>query len=297
MKLSQSKEKGQLTFFYLSLLVCCLVSSSIALTSSSSCEASSRRGFLQRGAGLLLTAGTSIIQAPNLALAADDDGLAAAPEKEIEVYFGCGCFWHVQHELVEAERKILGRSDAQLTTRAGYAGGKAGSKDGKVCYHNALSISDYGKLGHAEVVQVSIPPSSFQAFAKEYFELFSEQGYRADQWGDKGLEYRNLIGFPGGVASSYAKELIKVSQDHGDKLDFAKGKGDDPDARALCFVMDTADFPFYVAEQYHQFHDGFNLGENYPNSYNSLASQMSKAGVLGESKCPNGLIGVGALGL
>ena len=24
---------------------------------------------------------------------------AAAKEEEIEVYFGCGCFWHVQHEV------------------------------------------------------------------------------------------------------------------------------------------------------------------------------------------------------
>jgi len=38
------------------------------------------------------------------AFAADGDDL-------IHVYFGCGCFWHVQHEMVEAERRILGRSD------------------------------------------------------------------------------------------------------------------------------------------------------------------------------------------
>jgi len=221
----------------------------------------------------------------------------AEEEQDIEVYFGCGCFWHVQHEFVEAERKILGRTDKELTARAGYAGGKGGAKDGKVCYHNALQVSDYGSLGHAEVVRLTIPPSSVPAFCQEYFALFNDKGYRPDQFGDVGLEYRNLVGFPGGVGSSYAKELVRVSQENGDKLDFAKGKGDDPDRRALCFVMDSTEFPFYVAEQYHQFHDGFNWGENYPNSYNSLASQLSKANVLGESKCPNGLIGVGALGL
>mmetsp|Transcript_15812 Transcript_15812/g.31890 ORF Transcript_15812/g.31890 Transcript_15812/m.31890 type:complete len:94 (-) Transcript_15812:194-475(-) len=70
----------------------------------------------------------------------------------------CGCFWHVQHEFVEAERKILGRSDDQITSRAGYAGGKAGALDGKVCYHNAGNVADYGKLGHAEVVSMRIPP-------------------------------------------------------------------------------------------------------------------------------------------
>eukprot|EP00965_Chrysotila_dentata_P227380 6195978-Pleurochrysis_carterae.AAC.3 len=75
----------------------------------------------------------------------------AAEEPGIPVYFGCGCFWHVQHEFVEAERRILGRSDLQFTSHTGYAGGIAGADRGKVCYHNAGFIADYGKLGHAEV--------------------------------------------------------------------------------------------------------------------------------------------------
>jgi hypothetical protein len=50
---------------------------------------------------------------------------------------------------------------------------------------------------------------------------------------------------------------------------------------------------FYPSE----FHDGFNLGENYPNSYNDMAQKLAKANVLGKSECPNGLIGIGALGL
>ena len=29
----------------------------------------------------------------------------------IDCYFGCGCFWHVQHELVNAERYVLQRGD------------------------------------------------------------------------------------------------------------------------------------------------------------------------------------------
>ena len=85
--------------------------------------------------------------------------------------FGCGCFWHVQHEFVEAEKRILGRSDTELTTLAGYAGGLAGTKDGKVCYHNAAQISDYGGLGHAEVVKLRIPPASYPEFAAEYVKL------------------------------------------------------------------------------------------------------------------------------
>ena len=266
-----------------STLLCCLGGILFLLSISQAFDPkfiendSARREFL-KSFGYLTTVG---------AVTATNPGLCrAAAEEDIEVYFGCGCFWHVQHELVEAERRILGRNDVQLTSRAGYAGGKAGALNGKVCYHNALQVSDYGKLGHAEVVRLKIPPSTFPAFAKEYFLLFNEQGYRADQWGDKGLEYRNLVGVPGGVTSDYAKQLVQVSQENGDKLDFAKGRGDDPDARALCFVMDSNEYPFFVAEPYHQFHDGFNWGENYPGAYNDLASQLAKKNVLGESQCP-----------
>ena len=177
---------------------------------------------------------------------------ANAADETIDVYFGCGCFWHVQHEFVEAERTLLGRKDADLTARAGYAGGNAGAKNGKVCYHNAGSVSDYGSLGHAEVVKLSIPTSAFPQFVAEYCNLFSKEGFRPDQAGDRGPEYRNLVGIPGGLSSPLAKQLVDASIQNGDKLDFAKGKGDDPDRRGLVFVMDTADFPFYVGEQYHQ---------------------------------------------
>jgi peptide methionine sulfoxide reductase MsrA len=252
---------------------------------------SSRRQVFQNILLGATAAATTLATAVPRAVAADDD------DKLIEVYFGCGCFWHVHHEFVEAERRILGRSDDQLTARAGYAGGRGGMQDGKVCYHNAAKISDYGSLGHAEVVKLDIPESSLKDFAREYFLLFSKEGYRPDQFGDVGLEYRNLVGLPGGVTSPYAQVLVEASKAEGDKLDFAKGKGDDPDRRALAFVMDTTEYPFYVAEQYHQFHDGFNLGENYPSSYNNLASKLSKAQTLGVSECPNGLLGIGAFGM
>lgn len=34
-----------------------------------------------------------------------------------ETYFGVGCFWHVQHELVNAEKSLLGRDDGDITVR------------------------------------------------------------------------------------------------------------------------------------------------------------------------------------
>ena len=36
-------------------------------------------------------------------------------EGNVPLYFGVGCFWHVQHEFVEAERSLLDRTDGELT--------------------------------------------------------------------------------------------------------------------------------------------------------------------------------------
>mmetsp|Transcript_41672 Transcript_41672/g.61171 ORF Transcript_41672/g.61171 Transcript_41672/m.61171 type:complete len:317 (+) Transcript_41672:48-998(+) len=254
----------------------------------------SRRDFAKRGVIAAMAASLTLMQSPQISVASDVGG--NIEEELIDVYFGCGCFWHVQHEFVEAEKKILGRTDEQLTARAGYAGGKAGALDGKVCYHNALNVADYGKLGHAEVVSLRIPPSKFKDFAVEYFKLFDKEGNRPDQFGDRGTEYRNVVGIPGGSKSEFAKELIAASIATGDKLDFAIGKGDDRDSRKVSYVMDTATYPFFIGEQYHQFHDGFNLGENYPGKYNDLAKAFAKSG---ESfgACPNGSLGLGVGGL
>merc|ERR1719440_1078353 len=93
------------------------------------------------------------------------------------------------------------------------------------------------------------------------------------------------------------KELVKASVAQGDKVDFAAGKGDDADRRALVWVYDTEKYPFYLGEAYHQYHDGFAWGEDYPGSYNNLASRKIKAGQLRDAGCPNGMLGVGIAGL
>ena len=41
---------------------------------------------------------------------------------DVPLFFGNGCYWHIQHELVDAEQKILNRADEELTSAAGYAG-------------------------------------------------------------------------------------------------------------------------------------------------------------------------------
>ena len=45
--------------------------------------------------------------------------------------------------------------------------------------------------------------------------------------------------------------------------------------------MDSDKFPAFRAENYHQFHDGFARGENYPDAYNSL-----RDGLLEDTACP-----------
>ena len=96
----------------------------------------------------------------------------AVEEEDVKVYFGAGCFWHVQHEFVEAERTILGRGDMDLTAYTGYGGGTGGSDKGKVCYHNALQVADYGKLGSARArtkhdpeTRLRLSRLSYQAWA------------------------------------------------------------------------------------------------------------------------------------
>lgn len=280
---------------------------------------SNRREWLRTAAAAAVGGAATCAAFPSVA-SADEGGFQSAadrlieraaveagdvePEGLVDVYFGCGCFWHVQHEMVEAERKYLGRGkkgDA-FTARTGYAGGNKGAKNGKVCYHNALEISDYGELGHAEVVSLQIPPSKFGLFAQEYCKLFDREGNRPDQRGDRGPEYRNLVGVPGGSKGALAEQLVAASKAQGDRLDFAAGKGNsgwlgDGDARATVFVMDTNAFPFFVAEPYHQFHDGFAEGEDYPESYNRLGSTYLKEKRFANSGCPNGLVGLGIAGL
>lgn len=133
----------------------------------------------------------------------------------------------------------------ELTARAGYARRKAGSINGKVCYHNAQNIADYGRLGHAEVVALRIPTCIFEDFVKDCCKLFDKDGLRPDQFGDRGTEHLNLVGIPGGKSSPLADILMKASMASGDKLDFAVGKGDDADVPKVSFIMLDTLPPFH----------------------------------------------------
>ena len=67
------------------------------------------------------------------------------------------------------------------------------------------------------------------------------------------------------------------------------GKGNDGDTlfKKQVWVYDTAAFPAYQAEVYHQYHDGFAYGEDYPKSYNNLRDKFVAAGTLDSTGCPD----------
>lgn len=243
-----------------------------------------RRGFLQSlsSAATLATFSKLSTTSPKPAFAADSTTTITSPLTD--VYFGVGCFWHIQHEFVEAERKLLGRSDKELTSRTGYAGGTQ-DKGGKVCYHNFQSFADYGKFGHGEVVGMTIPENSIGDFAKEYFNLFTAKGERVDPM-DRGGEYRSLLGLPGGANHPMYSQVEAAATAKGMTLEL--GKGNDPDTlgRKLIYVYDTAKFPFYQAEVYHQFHNDFQSAA-YGKKYNNIVLEAYEDGRVKDSGCPD----------
>lgn len=73
---------------------------------------------------------------------------------------------------------------------------------------------------------------------------------------------------------------------------FKAGQGDDADTlgQAKVWVYDSDKFPFYQAEIYHQYHDGFMPGEQYGKVYNSLRNQAAQDGRIKSVGCPGGVI-------
>lgn len=130
------------------------------------------------------TAGTAVAN-HDVANAADTIKDNDNTEQE-DVYFGVGCFWHIQHEFLTGEQVFLQRTKTQLTSKTGYAGGTKADTQNRVCYHNILNVADYGKLGHGEVVGMTIPTNKILDFTTLYFTLFNPK--------TKGKQKKN--GFP-----------------------------------------------------------------------------------------------------
>ena len=194
---------------------------------------------------------------------------------------------NIQHEFIEqGEKKILGRDEHEYTSAAGYAGGKSTDKEGRVCYHNFQSIADYGKLGHGEVVGMTIPQSKIGDFAGLYFSLYNPKTKDRVDPQDRGGEYRSLIGLPGGTKHTSYPDVQAAAEKAGFRLE--EGKGNDPDTlgKQLVYVYDSNKFPFYQAEVYHQYHNDFQ-SPAYGKAYNELVNLALEEGRIKGTGCPD----------
>ena len=208
-------------------------------------------------------------------------GAVGAEEESVSVFFGCGCFWHVQERFIRLEQQLLKRSTEELSALVGYAGGEGTDENGKVCYHNWWQIADYDRLGHAEAVRVEVPVSQMKAFATLFFSLFV-RGDRVDVQ-DVGPEYRSVIGLPGGMNSPFM-DTIREANHLG--LSLSPGEGSDPDTlgQRNIWVYDSDQFPFHQGEVYHQFHD--DMMEKYDAAYHDLKRVLLATGKIQGTACP-----------
>ena len=173
-----------------------------------------------------------------------------------------GCFWERQWAYVELEtdcKAPFRRRAADVTSRVGYAGGAAPLPPSAACYHTGDG-RDYALLGHAEVVAIELANSSaalqMSALARDFFASFQGaegKRIRPDPM-DRGSPYRSVVGLPGGVSSSLYPVLARENKWG---MELKPGVGGDADATNVVWVVDTARFPFYTGEVYHQFHCNF----------------------------------------
>jgi peptide methionine sulfoxide reductase MsrA len=227
----------------------------------------------------------------------------SASEAVEPVYFGNGCYWGRQYDMIKTEES-MGRTAKDISAVVGYAGGRKTSPSGKVCYYYTNELDTiYEKLGHAEVVQVELRDNGtqmtkedqFRAYAKTYFAEFNKlrsgKMQRQDPQ-DMGAGYRNTIGIPGGVRSELFKILQEENVNH---MDLKEGSGNEyqgplgvateGDELNTVWVIDSNKFPFFRAEVYHQFHNG--LGKKFPSSYTKDLKEAALAKkLIGETGCP-----------
>ncbi len=229
------------------------------------------------------------------------------------VYFGQGCFWHTQYDMFLIEnvdtQYFHSRGYENITSLVGYAGGKYTSADsGYVCYHNGNVFTDYNKLGHAEAVSVELSYSKgadtideqtlgqFKLLVSHFFEFGyvtlddgSGKRQRLDPQ-DRGPEYRSVIGIPGGMKKNkiFYDEIVNANKEY--NMELIEGKGSnfgDVEGEFVVYIYDSLIFPFYRAENYHQFHTNDVVQRQVPISYlQDLKNIQQKIGRLASTGCP-----------
>ena len=203
---------------------------------------------------------------------------------------------YTQHTFYEVER-ALGRSDDEITSVVGYAGGVggSGSKDA-VCYYYGPSETVYERLGHCEAVSVEANnEKELRAFADAYFASFQKipgLGMQRVDPQDAGAGYRNAIGLPGGIDSPMFAVIeaanvnnMKLVPGEGNRVTERGGKPSETDVINQVWIYDSNALPFYQAEVYHQFHDG--LGYKFPLEYTQGVKRKAfERGLIAPTGCP-----------
>mmetsp|Transcript_77105 Transcript_77105/g.156975 ORF Transcript_77105/g.156975 Transcript_77105/m.156975 type:complete len:352 (+) Transcript_77105:34-1089(+) len=210
------------------------------------------------------------------------------------IYFGNGCFWHTQYDFVVVEQDPDGpfrRNDSAVTSLIGYAGGRYESPSGAVCYHG-LPHTDYSRLGHAEACSIQLDDvrggraqSQVAALAQTYFEhgfqtLSDGRRQRLDPQ-DRGAEYWNVIGLPGGMDNQELWPIIEAANTHGMRLQ--RGAIGDSEGEFVVYVYDSVEYPFFRGEEYHQFHPNNVIQRDLPASYLVTKKVQEDLGRIDES--------------
>lgn len=193
------------------------------------------------------------------------------------VYFGNGCFWHTQYDMFMAEADAAGpfggRAHANVTALVGYAGGSRHSF-GTACYHGVPGL-DYSRLGHAEAVSVTLGLHGMDAAAQlaSLAAVYFEHGFATTAAGrqrldpaDEGAEYRNVIGLPGGMDNGAWFAIVQAANVYGMPLLRGAPSGD-TQGEYVVYVYDSLRFPFFRAEESHQFHENSVIKRPVPREY------------------------------
>ena len=192
---------------------------------------------------------------------------SSAARGAIQIYLGNGCFWERQWAYFEVETDKagpFGRAPRNFTSKLGYAGGTTVRNE--VCYHTG-DARDYSRLGHAEAVRVTLDADKaheqMSALAKDFFGSFkgaSGSRGRPDPM-DRGAPYRSFVGLPGGLNSKLYTTFAAANA-YGMAL--VEGVGGDGDVANTVWIYDSARFPFYDGEVYHQHHCNFFSSDGMP---------------------------------